>query len=61
MAHTTEVSITTLLGPDKASERRGKLARDDSVLANKLLNSGSNTVCTVCVMTDLIVCVCVRA
>ncbi|XP_019852976.1 PREDICTED: rho guanine nucleotide exchange factor 11-like [Amphimedon queenslandica] len=37
VAQTTEASINTLLGSDKASERRGRLAREDSLLAQKIL------------------------
>lgn len=43
VAHTTEASIGTLLGAEKASYRRGRLARDDTMLAHKILSTVSIT------------------
>jgi hypothetical protein len=42
VAHTTEASITSTLGPEKALDRQGRLARDDTALSHKLLSNVTN-------------------
>lgn len=43
ITQTTESTISSLLGSDRAHQRTGRLARDDSVLAHKILNTMYNS------------------